>query len=420
MSDSGISILDLKRRNRMQILRVIRENGPISRVDISEALQITRAAVTMITNEMIAQNILEEVGEMRTDSPDTRKGRRKVLLDINPTFRFAFGVYIDEESVSVGMTTLTMATMEKRTFPIDDSTTMEEILSMIGEAVPMMLKNSCLKSEHIIGIGIGVMPQMWEKMGVRNAQRSSPEFSHLEEAAEKMLGIPAFAGSAISLFAVADNHYQEHLGIPLNEVLLYAAEDAYHMAVLHQNELIDEYRRETDIADSLCVNPGGRRCEGYCSGSVKAELTASAIGEKAAAVYDEKKTPVLYRLTNGNGQRISLVQILTAWNEGDSALQPLVTELLNQFSMLLINLEQMFFAHKISLYKFEFTQQHLELLRSHIAALAGEEAARKIVLCRIEPRYHFACGSAYAIQRGFFYSGGLALDSDEEEAESCE
>ena len=107
MNDYGISKLDLKRRNRMQILRVIRENGPISRVDISAMLHITRAAVTIITNEMIAQSILEEVGEEPQDpSNEIRKGRRKILLDINPTYRFALGVYIDEASISIGLTTL--------------------------------------------------------------------------------------------------------------------------------------------------------------------------------------------------------------------------------------------------------------------------------------------------------------------------
>ena len=30
MNDCGISKLDLKRRNRMQILKVVREQGPIS------------------------------------------------------------------------------------------------------------------------------------------------------------------------------------------------------------------------------------------------------------------------------------------------------------------------------------------------------------------------------------------------------
>ena len=42
MEYQGISKLDLKRRNRMQILKVIKECGPISRVDIASALEITR------------------------------------------------------------------------------------------------------------------------------------------------------------------------------------------------------------------------------------------------------------------------------------------------------------------------------------------------------------------------------------------
>ena len=59
MEKRGISKLDLKRRNRMQILRVIRETGPISRVDVASALEITRAAVTIITNEMIEEGVLD-------------------------------------------------------------------------------------------------------------------------------------------------------------------------------------------------------------------------------------------------------------------------------------------------------------------------------------------------------------------------
>lgn len=38
MEYQGISKLDLKRRNRMQILKVIKECGPISRVDIASAV----------------------------------------------------------------------------------------------------------------------------------------------------------------------------------------------------------------------------------------------------------------------------------------------------------------------------------------------------------------------------------------------
>ena len=63
MEQRGISKLDLKRQNRLQILRVVHENGAISRVDIASQLQLTRAAVTIITNEMISEGVLQELGE---------------------------------------------------------------------------------------------------------------------------------------------------------------------------------------------------------------------------------------------------------------------------------------------------------------------------------------------------------------------
>ena len=82
MEKRGISKLDLKRRNRMQILRVIRESGPISRVDVASALEITRAAVTIITNEMIDQGIITEIGEYKHTSEKAPRGRKKILIDI--------------------------------------------------------------------------------------------------------------------------------------------------------------------------------------------------------------------------------------------------------------------------------------------------------------------------------------------------
>ena len=122
-------------------------------------LHITRAAVTIITNEMIAQSILEEVGEEPQDpSNEIRKGRRKILLDINPTYRFALGVYIDEASISIGLTTLNAQALDKRSLTLEPDASSSDITEQIAITVRKMLQNSCLHVEDIVGIGIGVMP----------------------------------------------------------------------------------------------------------------------------------------------------------------------------------------------------------------------------------------------------------------------
>ena len=103
MEKRGISKLDLKRRNRMQILRVIRESGPISRVDVASALEITRAAVTIITNEMIEEGVLVEIGEAPVNTEKLQKGRRKILIDMYSQLLRLLPIFFAEDSVPMSI-----------------------------------------------------------------------------------------------------------------------------------------------------------------------------------------------------------------------------------------------------------------------------------------------------------------------------
>ena len=99
MVTNGISKLDLKRQNRMQIIRLLRSSGPTSRIDIARKIAITKAAVTIITNEMIEQGVLYEKGEQAPKSAKLSRGRKKILLDINPTYKMDMGLVLDGGSL---------------------------------------------------------------------------------------------------------------------------------------------------------------------------------------------------------------------------------------------------------------------------------------------------------------------------------
>lgn len=406
MNDYGISKLDLKRRNRMQILRVIRENGPISRVDISAMLHITRAAVTIITNEMIAQSILEEVGEEPQDpSNEIRKGRRKILLDINPTYRFALGVYIDEASISIGLTTLNAQALDKRSLTLEPDASSSDITEQIAITARKMLQNSCLHVEDIVGIGIGVMPSMWNRVHAV-VKDGNLDFSELEQAVEQACNLPVYIGNAISLFAMASINYAEHYGQPVNQVFLHAG-PVFHIAVIQNNQLVNGFQRYTHVVERFCVHPNGKPLDGYPNGSVKAELSKQSMVEDVATIYGKDETPALYALTEGDMEAVSLPLLLTAWDQGDLALESLVKHYLDMLCCLLINVLQAYFAQKVYLHNFGFNERHLEQIRQHMASIAGEAEADRIALSAIEERYHFMCGCCYAIQHGFFMKGGM-------------
>ena len=205
MIEGGISKLDLKRRNRMQVLKAVREKGPISRVDIAALLQITRAAVTIITNEMIDQHILEEVGEEPAEpNGSTRKGRRKILLDINETYKFVVGVYVDEKEISIGLTTMNSAALEKKTIAYrPGSLDIPTLVELVWETTQQMLSASCLKPSDVLNVGVGIMPSMFQAMRYKTGLEQQIRFPELQTQMEEKMGVPAYCNSAITEFAMA-------------------------------------------------------------------------------------------------------------------------------------------------------------------------------------------------------------------------
>ena len=408
MNDCGISKLDLKRRNRMQILKVVRENGPISRVDISSLLGITRAAVTIITNEMIDQNILEEVGEEPVNpAAEVRKGRRKILLDINETYKFAVGIYIDEKEVSIGLTTLSAAALDKRTFSHQGDLTPEKLAQLLDTTLKKILQNSCLAHGNLLGIGVGIMPSAYAMMDVQPGSENAPVFPELQRLLESYTALPVYINSAVREFAMAGLHYNETHAKTENQVFLYWDSGSYHAIPVRECSILLPPSENDAFIEHLCVDPAGRELEGFPRGSVRAELSAAAAAAKLRPLFSEENTPALYRALDGDLERLTPAVLLTA-SETDTAIADIAESILQQFCLMLQALHCLYFAKHVTLYGFGFTQEHLERIRKAAAALAGEDFAQSIVLSPISDRCRFLCGCTYLIQTGFYQRGGLA------------
>ena len=85
MAYNGLNLENVKNQNRSSILKLLNDHGPMSRKDISARLGLTPASVTTLCAELLAQNILVELGEVQQGN---RAGRRKILLGINYTYRY--------------------------------------------------------------------------------------------------------------------------------------------------------------------------------------------------------------------------------------------------------------------------------------------------------------------------------------------
>lgn len=138
--------------NRSLILRLILENGGMSRIDLASILQVTKASVTLLTNELIQNNILYEKGT----EPKTKKaarGRRKILLEINEASRLAFGAALEKDSLVIGLTNLKGETLDKRRILLHEKS-YHDILSCIVDEIEALKSLNCLNKSRLLGLGV--------------------------------------------------------------------------------------------------------------------------------------------------------------------------------------------------------------------------------------------------------------------------
>ncbi|WP_420645074.1 ROK family protein [Candidatus Leptofilum sp.] len=133
------------------IVQSIRAKGPLSRTDLTQLLNYSRASLTTIVGTMVETGILHEVGEGRSAG-----GRRPLLLDINPQLGYVAGVDIGATSVDYALADFQGKIFERYSESCDVRMEPELFLNNVCDVVSKMLAKHEIAPERLVAIGLGV------------------------------------------------------------------------------------------------------------------------------------------------------------------------------------------------------------------------------------------------------------------------
>ena len=407
MIQQGIGKLVLKKQNRRQVLKLIKTMGPMSRIDIADTLHLTRAAVTIIINEMIEQNVLAEIGEEhRSSTEKAPKGRKKILIDINRNFRFAIGAVIEDDCISVGLCTISGAVLDKSSADIKESDSIETIMDCISSAAEMLISNSCLDAESILGIGIGVEPSMYVRLGVTTNEDGSCDFGRLNNLLRNPRGLPVIYDNSIKGIAYANLDFFRDKCLGASNAVMLSYGWNYYSVVIAADEAIEGYNLASCSIDKIIVAPGGEALDGYPDGSVKAELSLEALCRRVRRIYSEKNTPILYKLTGGDIEAATYSMIFDAYTLGDKGVEVEKKRSIQYLTVLINNILYAINPQVIILHDFSSLDKDIAEFRKVLprTVLHGDDS--KVVRSGIEPKHAFLGGAALAIRKFFIDEGG--------------
>ena len=194
----------MKQLNVSAVLKVIRDNGSLSRADVAKITGLTPASVTNITKMLIEDEYLVEckVGQ-------SSGGRPPIMLELNPNARYVIGISIGVGMIDVVITNLSAEIILKKSIEINEERydydfVFKDLVKLINEVIEC----SKIEKEKILGAGVALH-------GIVNARTGMSIYSpyygwkeiNIKEALENELNLGVYVDNDVRAMALGESWF---------------------------------------------------------------------------------------------------------------------------------------------------------------------------------------------------------------------
>ncbi len=259
--------------NQFNILNTIRTFEAISRIEIAEITGQSRASVTNITAKLIEEGLILEKETVDTSS----RGRRRILLALNPDAAYVAGVKVSAFRISCAVTDLKADIKSSIIVPVRTSERSTEYLAdLIEDIVRHSADEARVRINKLSGIGIGIPGFVDTCSGVCYW---TPLFkkgkSSLKDLIQERLKIDTYIENDSNTVTLAHQWFGE--GKSIDNFIVVTIEDGIGMGIVSNGQI---YRGTHGIAAEfghVVVEPGGRLCRCGKKGCIEAYVSNFSI-----------------------------------------------------------------------------------------------------------------------------------------------
>jgi predicted NBD/HSP70 family sugar kinase len=254
---SGVNHELLRKMNRCKILNTIRLEGMISRAQIAKKNNLSQAAVTGITTDLIREKLIFE----KKTGISPASGRKPILLALNPGAPPVIGVKLAKDLITVALTNINTEVINFVQVDVPKKVkTAEQVADLIFETIGSCLKKAGIQSESVAGVGIGMAGMIDTLKGVC---LFSPFFGwqniSFKKLLEKRLHIPVYIENNVKTLTMAEKWFGSGKGI--DNFLLITIGKGVGMSMVFNGEIFRGSRGYGGEFGHITIDPKGRQCD---------------------------------------------------------------------------------------------------------------------------------------------------------------
>lgn len=264
--------------SRAAVLDVIRAAGTISRVGLINATGFTGATISTVVRRLIDDGLVVETGRAESTG-----GKRRVLLQLNQSSRYAVGVHLDHAGLTYVLTNLggsVVARMSRAGAGAEDP---PAVVARMASEVDALIDGVGVQRERVLGLGLVSPGPLSPTSGMR---LTPPLMRHwedfpLDRALQEATGLPVVSDNDATAAALGE-HWSGGVGGTSTFAALYMGTG------IGAGLLVDgiTYRGASGNAGEIghsCLEVEGPECWCGARGCVEALAGPSAVVGAARA-----------------------------------------------------------------------------------------------------------------------------------------
>ncbi len=332
----GDNLTDVKVKNRALVLRLVKRRGLLSRIELARITGLTQPTITNIVNELIASNLLHEVG-----TSDTKAGRKPILLSFNNRAFYTISIGFSRHGFSVALTDLTPNLLFRRDSEYNLQENAEIALLELQKEFIHVLEYATQSLRLILGIGISVPgPVDAESCTIL----AHPTFLH-----HKSLDLRSYLKEYDLPIFMANNAdaaclHETWSGVAkeIQNMVYFMVGEGVGAGILIDGVLYEGYNKKAGEIGHTSVNIFGPRCVCGNQGCLEMYCSTQKILEKAREAAWFGESTFLQQLLTEKRADVKFHHIIEGARNQDTTCQNILKQLGQYVGVGIINLLNVF------------------------------------------------------------------------------
>jgi glucokinase-like ROK family protein len=301
---------NVKNFNKHAALDLIRFSaGGLSRADLADKMGLTRAAVSLIVNDLLDSGVIQEA-EIRS----APSGRPPVTLEINPKLGLVGAIDMGASHMSVAIADFTARILQEFEIPLDIKNGPKLCLEEANQQLLKLLESHGLSISNISAVGVGVPGPVITEAGMVVAPPIMPGWDRypIRATLEKMWGCPVTLNNDAELGALGEWAYGAGRG-EKNIAYIKVGTGIGAGLILNQ-QIYGGTRGAAGEIGHLTIDENGPLCNCGNHGCLEAFASGYAIAQQGELLIQSGKRTLLSDL---GSEKITAHEVAEAARRGD-------------------------------------------------------------------------------------------------------